>query len=250
MSSKRNGFRSSARSAEARAEAATTPKRQVIIATPVKDLYCGISPLFNESLTPTIKLGEARGIEIFPLYQDDAMLQRARNYLLSLAVQHQVDDLIWIDADIGWNPEDFFKLLDYPVDVVGGIYPKRSDTEEYPLQVQGNRIPIDQRTGLLEVSGLGTGFLRFSKNAYLALWNSSREYKDKGNIARWAFEILDENGELIGEDIFACHKLLKLGFKVYLDGNINCAHVGPKIHRGNFIEYLKKNVLNQAPATI
>ena len=219
---------------------ATQPRRRVIIATPVKDLYSGISPYYTESLVRTIKLAEANNIDVFPLFHDDALIQRARNYLLSLAHENAVDDLVWIDSDIGFEPEHFFRLLSHPVDVVGGCYPKRSENEDYPVRIEGNKIEVDKKTGLLLIDGIGTGFLRFSKTAIKALWESSKPYKDNGKNGRWAFEISEENGELVGEDIGICHKLKRLGFNIYLDASINCLHIGPKAFRGNFAAFLSK----------
>ena len=215
-------------------------RRRVAIATPVKNIYAAISPLYNESLADTIKIGQANNIDIFPLYQDDSLIQRARNYLMSIVVKFNLDDLVWIDADMGWNPKDFFKLLSCPVDVVGGTYRKGTMEEAYTVQVYGDTIKTDPKIGLLIVDGLGTGFLRFSKQAFMALWDASKPYTDGKNSSRWCFELTDENGELAGEDIGVCHKLEKLGFKIYLDPNIVLAHVRPFIFKGSFADWLKK----------
>ena len=215
--------------------------RRVIIATPVA-ADGSVSIYYVDSLINSFRLAASQNVELYPIYMaNDVLIQRARNDLIALAIEAQVDDLIWIDSDIQWEPDWLFRLLSYPMDVVGGTYPKKSDDEQYPVQIMGKTIPIDQKTGLLEVDGLGTGFLRLTKKALQALWESSRPYTSNGKAGRWICEVLvGEDGEVIGEDIVLCHKLHALGYKIYLDAGMTCAHVGQKRYAGDFSEYLKK----------
>jgi hypothetical protein len=105
--------------------------RKVMIGTPC--LYGQLDVWYTNSLVNTIKMSKDLGdIEITPIWISfDALLQRARNDTLHVAYEGDFDDLIWIDSDIEWNPEWFFKLLNHPVDVVGGTYRKKGDKEEY-----------------------------------------------------------------------------------------------------------------------
>lgn len=225
------------------------PPRRVLIATPVA-ADASLSIYYVDSLTNSFRLTAQQRVELYPVYMaNDVLVQRARNSLIAIAIEAQVDDLIWIDSDIQWQPDDIFRLLNYPVDVVGGTYRKKTDEEEqYPIQIRGNSIPIDPSTGLLEVDGLGTGMLRMSKKALQAVWNdpTSKKYRNKGNIEKWICEILLEPTEepdvfeVISEDIVLCHKLAALGFKIYLDPLLTCNHVGQKVYQGNFAEYLVK----------
>ena len=138
--------------------------RRVMIGTPCYDGK--IDVWHANSLVETIKQGMIQGIEIYPIWLSyDALIQRARNDLVALMLDMGCDDIVFIDADIDWRPEWFFKLLNYPVDVVGGTYPKKGDAEMYVVKHTDITKPIDQATGLLEVDGLGTGFLRMSRAA-------------------------------------------------------------------------------------
>lgn len=224
-------------------------RRRVMIATPVKSIENGISPYFADALTPTIKSAANLGIEIFPVYDLNTPLQFARNVLLAIAVQSPlISDMFWIDSDVGWNPDHFFRLLNYPVDVVGGTYRKKKDPEEYPVQVLSDKVSIDEKTRLLEVDGLGLGFLRISRKAMLALWDSHEEkYTSNGLECRNVFQFPIINGEVISEDIFMCHKFKDLGFKTYLDPSISCLHAGTKAYQGDFLKFLEKIVVPQTP---
>lgn len=215
-------------------------KRRVMIGTPCYDGK--IEVWYANSLVETIKLGIYNNIDIFPIWLSyDALIQRARNDLISLMIDMDCDDIVFIDSDIEWQPENFFKLLNYPVDVVGGTYPKKGDTEMYPVKhTTINKFP-DPTTGLLHVDGLGTGFLRISRKAVQYLWDISQPYEEKeyDKVRRMVFEVVVKDKGLISEDIWVCMKLNEGGFPVWLDKTITCNHIGMKKYTGNFDRWLE-----------
>lgn len=213
--------------------------RKVMIGTPCYDGRLDV--WYVNSLSNTIKMGIERDIEITPMWISfDALLQRARNDTIQVALDLDVDDLIWIDSDIEWEPEWFFKLLDHDVDVVGGTYRKKGDIEEYVVRSVVKR-PKDLTTGLIEVDGLGTGFVKMTRKAMQYLWDSSKPYTDpKDNKERrMIFDVVIENESLISEDIHAFNKLRAGGFKIYLDPAIVCNHIGPYKFKGTMQQFSK-----------
>jgi glycosyltransferase involved in cell wall biosynthesis len=213
--------------------------RKVMIGTPC---YSGsVDVWYTNSLVNTIKLSYEKGVEIIPMWVSfDALIQRARNDTIQIALDLGVDDLIWIDSDIEWEPEWFFKLLEYPVDVVGGTYRKKGDREEYVYRPSTNTRP-DPATGLIENTGLGTGFVRMSKSAMQYLWDTSKPYIDpKDNRERrMIFDVVIENGNLVSEDINAFFKLSKGGFKIWMDPAMTCNHIGPYKFKGDYQQWAK-----------
>jgi hypothetical protein len=212
--------------------------RRVIIATPV-GADAAIKIWYSDALINSMRLAPAHGVELFPIYKEDVLIQRARNDLIAIAIHEEIDDLIWIDSDICWQPEWLFKLLAYPVDVVGGTYPKKNDKGDWPVKVVGDKIKVDPDTKLLEVDGLGTGFLRMSKKALQAIWDAEPiEYEGVHGKAKWICEVVCKDGEVVGEDIILCNKLQAAGFKIYLDASMCCGHVGMKMYQGDFLKFL------------
>lgn len=195
---------------------------------------------YANALMNTIKESFKYDIEITPIWISfDALLQRARNDTIQLALTQGFDDLVWIDSDIEWHPEQFFKLLNYEEDIVGGTYRKKHDNyEEYVVRQLQTR-PINPETGLVEVDGLGTGFVKMSRKSMQYLWDCSEKYIDpKDDQERsMIFDVVLENGELVSEDINAFNKLTRGGFKIWLDTNITCNHTGPKKFTGNFLQW-------------
>ena len=216
--------------------------RKVMIGTPC---YSGqLDVWYTNSIVRTLKIiAETKlDIEIIPIWISfDALLQRARNDTVFLALEMECDDLVFIDSDIEWEPEQLLTLLNYNEDVVGGTYPKKSSVEEYVVR-QIEQKPIDPSTGLLEVDGLGTGFVKLSNRALQYLWNTSVPYIDPKDDKerRMIFDVVVKNQSLHSEDIHMFDKLKEGGFSVWLDPNITCNHSGPKKFTGDFKSWYEK----------
>ena len=201
---------------------------------------------YTNSLVNTIKQSYQHDVEITPMWVSfDALIQRARNDTIHIALETGVDDLIWIDSDIEWQPEWFFKLLGYPVDVVGGTYRKKGDREEYVVRGPGT---VDSKTGLIEVQGLGTGFLRMNRKAMQYLWDTNKSYIDKkdNKERRMIFDVVIAGDDLMSEDIYALQKLIDGGFKIWMDPAMTCNHIGPYKFQGDYSAWAKAG----QPATI
>lgn len=200
---------------------------------------------YTNSLINTVKKSADNGVEIIPMWVSfDALIQRARNDTIQLAIEAGVDDLVWIDSDIEWQPEWFYRLLQYPQDVVGGTYPKKSDKEEYVVRKLTNN-GLDKQTGLYEVHGLGTGFVKMSRKAIQYLWDNSPPYIDPKDDKerRMVFNVALTNNPasgLMSEDIYAFETLMRGGFKIHLDPTICCNHIGPKKFTGNYQNWYNK----------
>lgn len=213
--------------------------RRVMVATPAYDGRVDIH--FADSVVNSVKLAAGMGIDLMPVYwPHEAILFHARNELFQMAVEHQVDDLVWIDSDQGWNPEDLIKLLSYDVDVVGAPVRKKTlENELYNVRANSANIPVDINTELLIIEGLGTGFIRLSKRAVNALWDTAGEYNKDGRSCRMVFENMLKNGNLVSEDNVLCEKLKALGYVIHLDPQITCSHFGSVEFTGDFSQWLK-----------
>lgn len=218
------------------------PARRVLLASPAFDGRVCIH--FAHSVTKTVRMGIQRGVEVHELYQPgDAIISNARNDLVAEALKHGFDDLIFVDSDQDWEPEWIFTLLAYPVDVVGGTARKKSDDFEAYQVRSTTPFRAGPVPGIITSDDLaiGTGFLRLSRNAMQALWDSSEEYRYQPGAepTRWMFDIRPVNGLLVGEDVAICDKLRALGFATYIDPAMTCGHTGPKRWQGDFTKWLK-----------
>lgn len=192
---------------------------------------------FVAALVSACKLAQTEGIELVPIFLSyDALVQRARNDLVALALQHEVESLIFIDHDILFQPEWILELIASDKHVIGGTYRKKTDEQEiYPVKFQNSKINSE---GLISVEGIATGFLKLSKKALSMLWEVSPAYLNENKECRMIFDIGIVNGYLLSEDTMMCEKLKKLGFEIWLNPKMCCGHIGAKIFKGNFSNYL------------
>lgn len=205
---------------------------------------------FMDSLINTIPLCAQNNIKVLPFFICfDSLIQRARNDYFRVAYQSGVDVLFFIDSDIGWNPDDFVKLVLSDKDMIGGTYRKKNDDEElYAFKALGENASnfniIPDENGILEVNGLGCGFLKLSKFCVTQLFEKENDFytSDKKGATEITKNIcactINSDNHFVSEDIIMGFKWQQLGGKVYLDTNIDLVHVGNKPYTGNVRTWL------------
>jgi len=214
--------------------------RKVLIGTPSYDGR--IDTWFANSLIQTVKQSEKHEVEVHAIYPSyDSLIQRARNDLFRMVRESNYDTLFFIDSDVEWEPEWFFRLLSRPEPIVGAALVKKSDTEGYTVKITNKELKHSEDKKLLEVDGVGTGFLKVDRFALDQLWDMSEPYLHEGKNNRMVFDIKIENGDLISEDYIMCNKWRSLGYRVWLDPTITCNHNGVKKYKGNLQQFLDKN---------
>ena len=217
-------------------------QRRVLVGTPSIDGRVDV--WYCDSLLRSVKMSIEKDIYLHAIYTSyDSLIQRARNSLVRIALEQNFDDLVFVDSDVEWDPQWLFNLLDNPEPVVGGALVRKSDkTEGYTVKMTKKEIVYNSRGNLIEVDGIGTGFLKMSRFALQKLWDISPIYRsDDGEENRMIFDVVIQNEELISEDYIACKKWQDLGYKVWLDPTITCKHIGNKKYEGNFEQFLVKN---------
>lgn len=214
--------------------------RRVMIGTPTIDGKIDIR--YMNSLIGTIILCFQKDIEILPFQiAYDSLLMRARNDIFQNAFISKVDDLIMIDSDHGWNPQDILRLLNHSVDIVGVAARKKTDDYiDYNVKTEDGLLSI-QKDELTEVIGIGLGCMRITKEVIVKIWDLSEVYTERNIEKRMIFNAKIKDKEIIGEDISFCDKCRELGYKIYLDPYITIDHVGIKNFFTSILEWGRLN---------
>lgn len=153
-------------------------------------------------------------------------------------------DLFFVDNDVAWPKGWMFKLVDYPVDMVAGVYPQRIDPPNFSCRyINKPELWSDPETGLLEVAGVPAGFLRISRaclEKMVAAYPEKR-FADKNAPTGFAWALFDnihEGDAYFGEDYSFCERWRRIGGQVWVDPRLEMTHTGFKSFKGSFGDWL------------
>lgn len=173
---------------------------------------------------------------------DDARNAMVRQFLMSKATH-----LVFIDNDVGFPPETLLKLASHDRDMVAGVYPLKEDTEGYPVRLESGVELWADSDGLVEVTGLPTGFLKISRSCIEKMIEA---YGDRKFIGRGQdesdppnyilFERTFENGVRYSGDYAFCEKWKAIGGKMYVDPEMYFTHSGTIEWAGTLGDYWRK----------
>ena len=168
-------------------------KRKLFLATPMYGGQC--TGNFTKSSNDLTAMAAHYGINVrFYYLFNESLITRARNYCCDEFIRSDCTHMMFVDSDIGFNPQDIIALLalqsdDSPYDIIGGPYPKKCISWEkiklavdkgfadedpnvldkyvgdYVFNPKGGQtqIPLGQPVEVLEI---GTGFMMIRKNTF------------------------------------------------------------------------------------
>lgn len=186
-------------------------KRKLFVATPMYGGMC--AGMFARSVADLSALCTQYGIPLqFYFLFNESLITRARNYCVDEFIRSEADHLMFIDSDIGFNPQDVIALMalqaqDEKYDIIGGPYPKKciswekiklavdkgiADTDpnvlekfvgDYVFNPKGGQQSISIADPC-EVLEIGTGFMMISKDAMKKFCDFYPQYMYKPDHVR------------------------------------------------------------------
>jgi hypothetical protein len=98
-------------------------RTRVYILTPCYGSQCYVN--YVSCLMNTMVLFNQLGLVLrVEFCRNDSLVSRARNNLIAKAMSDKnITHMLFIDADITWNPVDILKLILADKNIVGGVYP-------------------------------------------------------------------------------------------------------------------------------
>ncbi len=235
----------------------------LVVATPcfggqVSSIYAGSIFALQRALQGMSNVG------LTVLMRDgDALITRARANLVTLFLDNPAaTHLLFVDADIGFAPEQVFRLIESGAEVVAGVYPiKRVNWDKAQRAMQAGRanLPAASLDYVLEVNDpdrvvvvngftrvryAGTGFLMIRRHVletmcrHYASLQFLREHSHDalaGSPNRFAlFECMIDpaTGTYLSEDFAFCKRWTDLGGEIWADLQSRLDHVGPSVFRG------------------
>lgn len=199
--------------------------QSVFIATPTYDEWVCME--YASSLLETgIYLAGARIGVCHAIAPGNPFLDLSRNLLVDEFLKSECTDLLFIDADVGWDAKMVTRVLSYDQEVVGGLVPKRHAKMEDSFHDNALTGVISPE-GLFQSHELPTAFMRIKRSAFDKL---SKPYFKIGS-----------NEKDFGEDIYFCRRWIETGNFCWIDSDITFTHRGGRVWKQNFYDHCIKS---------
>jgi hypothetical protein len=243
-----------------------TEKIHLVVATPC---FGGqVSSIYASSIFQLQRAVHSKSnIDLKVLLRDgDALITRARANLMTLFLDDPTaTHFLFVDADIGFTPDQVFRLIESGADMVAGVYPiKRVDWSKVRRVIE-NKLPklasaaldyvmeisdpdhVAVVNGFTRVRYAGTGFLMIRRHvfekmcehpAYASLQFFREHSLDAlaGSPNRFAlFESMIDpaTATYLSEDFAFCKRWSDIGGEIWADLESRLDHVGPSVFHGD-----------------
>jgi len=249
----------------------------LFIATPCYDGR--VTTAYAQSLLKLQQVCLESGIRLtVRLESGDALISRVRQEL----VAHFLDrtpatHLLFVDADIGFGPEQVSRLLEFGADVSAGVYPlKRIDWLKIEALARADvprpecvaqsyvgapdaSAPRDAGGHFAKVRYAGTGFLMIRRRALVAMIEQHPELRYRklhrpedplaGSPGRCALFncMVDEEGHYLSEDFSFCRRWTAMGGEIWADLESRLTHTGSLTFEGDYARHLEVVPASERP---
>jgi hypothetical protein len=195
---------------------------------------------------------ERRGYPVWRIRGYSA-IDAARNQMATDALGQGFEELMWIDSDVVFDPDDVEKLRSHNLPLVCGLYPKKGPRQfACEFLPDSSAIRFGKNGGLIELRYCGFGFVHTRKELYATVQDRlviplSNQRFDAPLVPFFEPMTIEEPGGRwsLGEDYAFCERVRRTGLRVMADTTIRLWHVGPYRygwedaggHRDRFADY-------------
>ena len=186
---------------------------------------------------------------------NESLISRARNTLTAKFLHNKESThLMFVDADIGWEPWHLLVMLNAQKDVIGGLYPMKSLPVKWCVNgFEGAEVSEDGT--LQEVSKTGTGFMLIKRDVFEKL-NAHPATKPFANdiglppelnpYMKTYFDTAVRENRYYSEDWTFCENFRDLGGKIWVDKRVLLKHTGTYVFDFQTQDQLYKDLHNLA----
>jgi cellulose synthase/poly-beta-1,6-N-acetylglucosamine synthase-like glycosyltransferase len=196
----------------------------------------------------------------FSFMMNESLITRARNSMAYDFLKSDATHLMFIDADISFNPNDVVRMVQAEKDIICGIYPKKEINWVEVTEAVKRGVPPEQlqnHTGAfvvnlahgenskegnvntpIEIANGGTGFMLIEREVFEKLADKVPSYTNdmyhavdtvrEVKIIKefFATSIDEESNRLLSEDYHFCKIAREAGFRVWCAPWASFGHTG------------------------
>tara|TARA_R110000868_G_scaffold247205_3_gene503693 strand:- start:274 stop:1011 length:738 start_codon:yes stop_codon:yes gene_type:complete len=173
-----------------------------------------------------------------------SVVSRARNLLMQDFLESKCTDLLFIDSDINFSPDDVLRLMAWTSDpkkgIVAGVPRVRGEDKVYitTLDYDENNQLTMNGTGLVRAKRVATAFMMVRREVFETLVKEHPEwlYDDVRTNRKLTavFDFKVQDGHYMGEDFLFCDRARAHGYEVWIDPAIKLGHMGVQEYLGDF----------------
>lgn len=199
------------------------------------------------------------GIDILYHFNDKCSLISLGRSIMACNV-YKTDDtwthLLWVDADVGFNMDDVWKLLLADKDIVGGMYPFKRFPIEWTSSPQPMKGGKKEDGVLVQTDYVATGFMLIKREAFAKMYEHFKEdlrfrYWDQEFVHLFEPIIDKERDDLyLSEDYAFCKRARDMGLEAWIRNDVRLTHTGTTVYseetQGDMLARLQKTLVNGA----
>jgi hypothetical protein len=243
-------------------------KGNIFVATPMYGGMC--TGYYTQGVITLGPILNQHGYDMaFSAMFNESLIQRGRNALVhGFMGRPECTHLLFIDADIKFNPMDVIKMIESDKDIICGIYPKKEINWQEVENAVKKGVPQDQlknRTASLvvnlkdysgsvtvpvdkpvEIFNGGTGFMLIKRKTFEILKDHVGSYVNDVHVLGQSigadriteyFACAVEPGteRLLSEDYYFCWKAREAGLSVWAAPWVQLGHFGTYLFEGGLI---------------
>lgn len=172
-----------------------------------------------------------------------SVVSRARNLLVRDFLDSDCTDLMFIDADINFEPDSVLRLMAWASDpkkgIVGGVPRTRKVNKVYIAQLDQDEEGVTMnRMGLVRAKRIATAFMLVRREVFERLVNENPQWNyydhNTDKLLNAVFDFLVTEEGYMGEDYLFCDRARAIGYEVWIDPTIKLGHMGVQEYEGDF----------------
>ena len=173
---------------------------------------------------------------------NESLITQGRSKMANFFMNNtKYERILFIDADVGFEPKDVFDLLKYDKDIICGAYPMKTIPLRYNYNVTK---PVVEEGELIKIDNVGFGFAMIKRRVFETIAqkygnelkyypaDNSENYqvseKERHNSYHYFLE-MKKGMNYLPEDFSFFERAKSVGYTAWLNSNIRLPHVGSHV---------------------